>query len=310
MAIPVIIDCDPGHDDAIALLLALASPELDVLGITTVAGNSPLANTTRNALKVLELIERTDVGVAAGADRPLYRELVTAAHVHGASGLDGPSLPEPHTLPNPLHAVDFLAEKILSSTLPVTLVPIGPLTNIAMLFNRYPEVLGHLERIVLMGGSVGLGNVTPAAEFNIYVDPEAAHRVFHSGVPITMIGLDVTHYALFSTEHAEYLRGTGRAGKFVAELADFFIGNYPRHFDPQKAVPIHDAVAIAQVIWPDLVGTVDCHATVETQSDLNRGRTVVDRWNVTEQEPNVSVGLEIDGDRFIKLLLERISTLG
>jgi inosine-uridine nucleoside N-ribohydrolase len=209
-----------------------------------------------------------------------------------------------------VHAVDFLAEKILSSPQPVTLAPVGPLTNVAMLFGRYPEVRSHIERIVLMGGSVGLGNVTPAAEFNIYVDPEAAHRVFHGGVPITMIGLDVTHRALLSAEHGEQLRGTGRAGKFVAELLDFFIANYPRHFDPHKAVPIHDAVAIAQVIWPDLVGTIECHATVETQSELSRGRTVVDRWNVTKQDPNVAVGLEIDGERFIRRLLERLPTLG
>lgn len=310
MTIPALIDCDPGHDDAIAILLALASPEIELLGISTVAGNSPLPNTTKNALKVLELTGRTEVRVAAGAARPLYRDLQTAAHVHGVSGLDGPVLPDPTLRPAPLHAVDFLAEKILSATKPVTLIPVGPLTNVALLLNRYPEVTGSLDRIVLMGGAFEVGNITPAAEFNIYVDPEAAHRVFHCGVPLTMVGLEVTHKALFSATHAEQLRNVGTSGRFVAELLDFFIANYPRHFEGSRAVPIHDAVAVAAVLWPDLVDTIDCFATIETQSDLCRGRTVVDRWHVTGNKPNVSVGVAIDGERFARLLIERITSLG
>lgn len=309
MTIPVLIDCDPGHDDAIALLLALASPELDVLGITTVAGNAPLEKTTVNALKVLELVGRIEMPVASGFDRPLYRPLQIAAHVHGESGLDGPVLPAPKIEAIDLHAVDFLAQKIMESASPVTLVPVGPLTNIAGLLNSYPEVTAEIEQIVLMGGSIGTGNITPAAEFNIFVDPEAAHRVFHSGLPITMIGLDVTHKALLNADHANSIRDGGGVGRFVAELLDFFLVNHPRHYDAGIGAPIHDALAVAHLIWPDLVETEECFVTVETQSDLCRGRTVVDRWHVTGQSPNASVGVELDGNRFASLLLERISSL-
>lgn len=315
MSIPIIIDCDPGHDDAIAILLALASPEVDLLGVTTVAGNSTLDKTTVNALKVLELCDRPDIPVAAGAARPLVRDLVTAEHVHGKSGLDGPDLPQPAIEPIAGHAVDFLADRILGSPSPVTVVPVGPLTNIALLLSRYPEVVGNVSNIVSMGGAIGTGNITPSAEFNIYVDPEAAHRVYHSELPITMIGLDVTHQALLHEIHAERLRPMGRTGRFVAELLDFFIGNYPRHRSGGGAgggggAPIHDAVAVAHVIWPGLVSTVDCHVTVETQSELCRGRTVVDRWHVTGQAATADVGVAIPGDRFADLLIERISWLG
>jgi pyrimidine-specific ribonucleoside hydrolase len=315
MSIPIIIDCDPGHDDAIALLLALASPEVDLLGVTTVAGNSTLDKTTVNALKVLELCDRPEIRVAAGASRPLVRELVVAEHVHGKSGLDGPDLAHPVIEPVAGHAVDFLADRILGSSTPVTLIPVGPLTNIALLLSRYPEVMGNVSRIISMGGAIGTGNITPSAEFNIYVDPEAAHRVYHSGLPITMIGLDVTHQALLNENHAERLRSMGRTGQFVAELLDFFIGNYPRHHSGGGAggsggAPIHDAVAVAHVIWPDLVSTVDCHVTVDTQSELCRGRTVVDRWHVTGLATNADVGVAIPGDQFAELLIERISRLG
>ena len=315
MGIPVIIDCDPGHDDAIALLLALASPEVDLLGVTTVAGNSTLDKTTVNALKVLELCDRREIPVAAGASRPLVRELVVAEHVHGKSGLDGPDLAHPEIEPVASHAVDFLADRILGSPVPVTLIPVGPLTNIALLLSRYPEVVGNVSRVISMGGAIGTGNITPSAEFNIYVDPEAAHRVYHSGLPITMIGLDVTHQALLDENHAERLRARGRTGRFVAELLDFFISNYPRHRSGGGAgrsggAPIHDAVAVAHVIWPDLMGTVDCHVTVDTQSELCRGRTVVDRWHVTGHAANAEVGVAIPGDRFAELVIERISRLG
>jgi len=314
MSIPIIIDCDPGHDDAIALLLALASPEVDLLGVTTVAGNSTLDKTTVNALKVLELCDRPEIPVAAGASRPLVRELVVAEHVHGKSGLDGPDLEQPKIEPVASHAVDFLADLIFGSPVPVTLIPIGPLTNIALLLSRYPDVEGNVSRIISMGGAIGTGNITPSAEFNIYVDPEAAHRVYHSGLPITMIGLDVTHQALLDVEHAERIRTMGRAGRFVAELLDFFISNYPRHRSGGGAgrgggAPIHDAVAVAQVIWPDLVSTVECHVTVDTQSELCRGRTVVDRWHVTGLPANADVGVAISGERFAELVIERISRL-
>jgi pyrimidine-specific ribonucleoside hydrolase len=304
---PILLDCDPGHDDAIALLLALASPELDLLGVTTVAGNQTLEKTTANALRVLELVGRGDVPVAAGADRPLARELFIAAYVHGETGMDGPALPEPQGAPVEEHAVDFLAGRILGSDRPVTLVPVGPLTNVALLLARYPEAAGNVERIVLMGGAVAEGNVTPAAEFNIYVDPEAAWRVFTSGLPVTMIGLDVTHRALMTAAHVGRLRGAGEVGRFVAELYDFFVGYHLRTYGHEGA-PIHDAVAVAQVLRPGIVETLHRHVDVDCESSLCRGRTVVDLWHRTGEEPNADVGVGIDAEGFLELLCERIAS--
>ncbi|HEX4282456.1 MAG TPA: nucleoside hydrolase, partial [Solirubrobacteraceae bacterium] len=192
----IILDCDPGHDDAIALLLALASPEVNLLGVTTVSGNQTLEKTTANAIRVLDHVGRTEIPVAAGADRPLVRERHVAADVHGETGLDGPDLPPPSRKPEAAHAIDWIAMTLTASRSPVTLVPTGPLTNIALFQARYPELVSRVERIVLMGGAYGEGNVTPAAEFNIWADPEAAHRVFTSGIDLTMVGLDVTHQAL------------------------------------------------------------------------------------------------------------------
>jgi pyrimidine-specific ribonucleoside hydrolase len=305
---PILLDCDPGHDDAIALLLALSSPELEVLGVTTVAGNQTLEKTTANALRVLEFVGRGDVPVAAGADRPLARELFIAAYVHGESGLDGPALPAPQGAPVEQHAVDFLAERILGSASPVTLVPVGPLTNIALLLSHYPEAAENVGRIVLMGGAIAEGNVTPAAEFNIYVDPEAAWRVFRSGLPVTMIGLDVTHKALMHDAHAERLRESGPTGRMVAELYDFFIEYHRRTYEHDGA-PIHDAVAVAQVLRPGIVETLPRHVDVDCQSQLCRGRTVVDLWRRTENEPNADVGVDIDAEGFLELLSGRISSL-
>jgi inosine-uridine nucleoside N-ribohydrolase len=303
MSTPIVIDCDPGHDDAIAILLALASPEVELRGITTVAGNQTLEKTTRNALKVLELAGRTDIPVAAGADRPLVRELRTAAHVHGESGLEGPDLPEPTIAPVDSHAADLLAELLEPG---VVLVPTGPLTNVALLLERHPGV--RPERIVWMGGAIAEGNVTPAAEFNAFVDPEAAARVFASGIEVTLIGLDITHKALFTRAHADRLRGTGRAGKAVAELSDFFqIFHESRYrFDGS---PIHDALAVAEVIDPSLVTTVDCNVEIETASEWCDGRTVVDRWSVTDRPRNCRAGIDVEAERFLELLVERISTL-
>jgi inosine-uridine nucleoside N-ribohydrolase len=261
---PMILDCDPGHDDAIALLLALASPELEVLGVTTVHGNQTLEKTTANALRVLDLADRHDVLVAAGADRPLERELALAAHVHGESGLDGPTLPPPGRGPIAQHAVDFMIEQIVSSSQPVTLVPTGPLTNIALLLERTG---GHnVERIVLMGGAIAEGNMTPAAEFNIWADPEAAARVFGSGLDVTMIGLDVTHRAVTTPAVQQRLRATGTVGAFVADLVDFF-SVYHRETYGWDGAPIHDAVAVAHVLQPGLVTTVERNVEIELQSD-------------------------------------------
>jgi inosine-uridine nucleoside N-ribohydrolase len=303
MSTPIVIDCDPGHDDAIAILLALASPEVELRGITTVAGNQTLEKTTRNALKILELAGRTDIPVAAGADRPLVRELRTAAHVHGESGLEGPDLPEPTTKVVDAHAADLLAELLEPG---VVLVPTGPLTNVALLLERHPDA--KPERIVWMGGAIAEGNVTPAAEFNAFVDPEAAARVFASGIEVTLIGLDITHKALFTRAHADRLRGTGRAGKVVAELSDFFqIFHESRYrFDGS---PIHDALAVAEVIDPSLVTTVECNVEIETASQWCDGRTVVDRWNVTDGPRNCRAGIDVDAERFLELLVERISAL-
>lgn len=308
MTVPLIIDCDPGHDDAIAILLALASPEVAVLGVTTVGGNAQLEDTTRNALTVLEVAGRTDVPVAAGCGHPLVRSLETADHVHGRSGMDGPVLDPPSTEPVEAHAVDFLAETIEASAAPVTLVPTGPLTNIAMLLRHHPSVVENVERVVLMGGAIELGNVTPAAEFNIWADPEAADVVFRYGLPLTMVGLDVTHQARMGRVHGERLRATGRSGELVADLLDFFVGFHQRVYGMDSS-PIHDAVAVADVIWPDLMVAEDLHVAVETASELTRGRTVVDRWRVTGQRPNARVGLEIDGERFSDLVVERIASL-
>jgi inosine-uridine nucleoside N-ribohydrolase len=298
----ILIDCDPGHDDAIALLLALASPEVELLGVTTVAGNQTLDKTTANAIRVLDFVGRREIPVAAGADRPLTREPFVAAYVHGETGLDGPDLPPPQRDPLEQHAVDFLADRVASATL----VAVGPLTNVALLLARYPRA--RPDRIVLMGGSIGLGNVTPAAEFNIWADPEAAARVFMAGLNLTMIGLDVTHQALLMTEDAERLRSSGRTGQMVAELYDFF---HRFHADTYGfgGSPIHDAVALASVFRPELVQTEHRHVAIECASELTRGRTVVDLWDRTREEPNAHVAVGVDGRSFIELLIERLPTL-
>jgi inosine-uridine nucleoside N-ribohydrolase len=302
---PIVIDCDPGHDDAIAILLALASPEVELRGVTTVGGNQTLDKTTRNALKILELAGRGDIPVAAGADRPLRRELRTAANVHGESGLDGPDLPEPSTRPVDAHAADLLAELLEPG---VVLVPTGPLTNVALLLERHPDVRDRLERIVWMGGAIAEGNTTPAAEFNAYVDPEAAAAVFGSGIEVTMIGLDVTHKALFTRAHADRLRDTGRAGRVVAELSDFFQRFHESRYGFDGS-PIHDAVAVAEVIDPSLVTTVTCNVEIETASQFCDGRTVVDLWHATDGPRNCRAGVDIDAERFLELLVERIAAL-
>jgi inosine-uridine nucleoside N-ribohydrolase len=300
---PIVLDCDPGHDDAIALLLALASPEVELLGVTTVAGNQTLEKTTANALRVLEFAGRGDVPVVAGADRPLVREPFVATFVHGESGLDGPALPLPSGEPVPGHAVDFLAEHVAGATLVAT----GPLTNVALLLALHPG--SAPERIVLMGGAIAEGNVTPAAEFNIWADPEAARRVFESGIDVTMVGLDVTHKALMTPEHADRARRTGRTGKLVAELFDFYHRFHAETYGLPGS-PIHDAVALAHVTHPDLLETVERHVAVDCESRLCRGRTVVDLWRRTGNEPNARVGVDVDAERFIDLLLERIASLG
>jgi purine nucleosidase/pyrimidine-specific ribonucleoside hydrolase len=303
MRVPVLLDCDPGHDDAIALLLALGSDELELRGVTTVAGNQTLEKTTANAIRVLELAGRAEIPVAAGAARPLVREPRVAADVHGETGLDGPELPPPQAEPSPQHAVDFLAERIAGATLVAT----GPLTNVALLLARHPEA--KPERIVLMGGAIAEGNVTPAAEFNVWADPEAAHRVFTSGLDVTMVGLDVTHRALVTPAHAGQLREAGRIGTVVAELLEFY-GGFHRAVYGWDGSPIHDAVAVAHVIDPALLEVERLNIRIDTDSELCRGRTVVDLWRRTGLEPNANVAVGIDPERFVDLLVQRLARLG
>jgi inosine-uridine nucleoside N-ribohydrolase len=274
--------------------------------VTAVHGNQTLAKTTANALRVLDLVGRADVPVAAGAERPLVRELTVASHVHGESGLDGPALPAVTREPLREVATDFMERTIAASPVPVTLVPTGPLTNIALLLERTGGA--NVERIVLMGGSIAEGNMTPAAEFNIWADPEAAQAVLRSGIDTTMIGLDVTHRAVTTPALQERLRATGHVGVFVADLVDFF-AVYHRETYGWDGAPIHDAVALAQVIRPGIVTTVACNVEVELESELCRGRTVVDRWHRTERTPNASVGVDLDAPAFFDLLVERLGAL-
>jgi len=301
---PILLDCDPGHDDAIALLLALASPEVKLLGVTTVAGNQTLDKTTANAIRVLEFVGRGDVPVAAGADRPLVRPQYVASYVHGETGLDGPDLPAAQAEPLDRHAVDFLADQVRAHDGGVTLVPTGPLTNVALLLALHPDA--RPERIVLMGGAIAEGNVTPAAEFNIWADPEAAARVFAGGIDLTMVGLDVTHRALFTSAHAGRL--AGRVGRMVAELLEFY-GHFHKEVYGFDGSPIHDAVAVAHVIRDDLVKTEHLNTEIDIESELCRGRTVVDVWRRSGREPNSHVSVDIDADGFLDLLIERLNSL-
>jgi inosine-uridine nucleoside N-ribohydrolase len=303
MTIPIVLDCDPGHDDAIALLLALASPEVDLRGVTTVAGNQTVEKTTANAIRILELVGRDDLPVARGAARPLVREPFVAAYVHGESGLDGPDLPPARRGPVTQHAVDFLAERVAGTTLVAT----GPLTNVALLLALRPDA--RPDRIVLMGGAIAEGNVTPAAEFNIWADPEAAARVFASGIDVTMVGLDVTHQALVTRRHAEQLRAGGRVGAVVADLLAFY-DRFHREVYGFDGSPIHDAVALAYAFRPELLETRELNLEVDCESELCRGRTVVDLWRRSGREPNAHVAVGIDADAFVELLLERIASLG
>ena len=308
MSTPIILDCDPGHDDAIAILLALASPEIELVGITTVSGNQTVDKTTANALKVLELAGRADISVYRGADRPFIRERDVAAHVHGESGLDGPDLPEPSASAQTRTAVDFLADEIRRREGRITLVPTGPLTNIGLLFSLHPDA--RPERIVLMGGAIGEGNRTPAAEFNIWADPEAAQRVFVEGLDTTMVGLDVTHRALIKDVHTERMRGAGKVGKVVAELMDFYARFHKARYPDLDGSPMHDPVCIAHLIDPTLMDVRDAFIEVDCTTGPSWGRTNVD-WRGREHfgAPNAKVGLDIDGDRFAELIVERISAL-
>lgn len=309
MARPIIIDTDPGQDDAIAILLALASPELDVLGITAVAGNVPLPLTEKNARKICELAGRADMKVFAGCSRPLVRPLHTAEQVHGPSGLDGPELPEPTMPLQKQHAVDWIVDTLMAAPDgEITLCPLGPLTNIAMAIVKEPRILPKIREIVLMGGGFFEGgNSTPTAEFNILVDPHAAHVVFTSGVKLTMLPLDVTHRALMSHEWIEKLRGLGTpVGVASAEMLAFY-----ERFDMEKygeaGGPLHDPCVIAFLLRPELFGGRDCNVRIEIASETTMGMTVVDWWGVTGLPRNCHVVRTIDAQGFYDLILERLS---
>ncbi len=306
----IIIDTDPGQDDALAILLALASPELEVLGITTVAGNVPLALTQANARKVVELAGKS-VPVMAGCDRPMVRPLQTAEHVHGKTGLDGADLPEPSLPLDPRHGVDFIIDTLRQAAPgTVTLCPLGALTNIATAFTRAPDIVDRVQEIVLMGGGFFEGgNITPAAEFNIFVDPEAADIVLRCGRPVTIIPLDCTHKALITPARLAAFADLGtRVGEVVAGWLNFF-----ERFDVEKygseGGPLHDPCVIAFLLRPDLFQGRFCNVEVELGSELTRGMTVADWWGVTKRPANATWIRDIDADGYFALLTERLARL-
>ena len=308
----IIIDTDPGQDDAVAILLALASPEdLTVLGITAVAGNVPLPLTQKNARIICELAGKADVPVFAGCDAPIKRRLVTAEHVHGKTGLDGPPMADPVMPLQGQHAVDFIIETLRREPAgTVTLCPLGPLTNIAVALQRAPDIAARVQEIVLMGGAYfEVGNITPAAEFNIYVDPEAAEIIFKSGIPIVVMPLDVTHKALTSKARVDAFRSLGsRVGDMVAAWTDFF-----ERFDVAKygsqGAPLHDPCVIAYLIRPDLFTGRHINVEIETTSELTLGMTVADWWGVTDRPKNAMFMGGVDADALFALLTERLARL-
>ena len=308
----IIIDTDPGQDDAVAILLALASPEeLDVLGIVAVAGNVPLHLTEKNARIVCELAGKRDIPVFAGCDTPMSRKLVTAEHVHGKTGLDGPQMADPTMRLQDRHGVDFIIDALRREPAgTVTLVPVGPLTNIATAFDRAPDIIDRVAEIVLMGGAYfEVGNITPAAEFNIYVDPQAADIVFRSGVRLTVMPLDVTHRALTTRQRVEAFRGIGNeVGRMVAEWTDFF-----ERFDKEKygsdGAPLHDPCTIAYLLQPELFSGRHINVEIETRSELTLGMTVADWWRVTDRPPNATFMRDLDSNGFFRLLTDRLARL-
>lgn len=307
---PVILDCDPGHDDALALLLAAGDPRVRLLGVTTVAGNQTLDKTTRNAQRILALAGASAVPLAAGCDRPLVGELTVADDIHGVSGLDGPDLDVPVTEAVDGHAVELMRRLIAGSPEPVTLIATGPLTNVALLLRTHPEVVDRLRRVVFMGGSTERGNTTPYGEFNIVTDPEAADIVLGSPVPLTMVGLNVTHQALATAEIIAEFQGMGtRPGRICAELMTFFAGAYRRNFGFDHP-PVHDPVAVAYVLDPSLVPTVEAPVAVELAATHTRGATVVDLHRRTGLAVNAEVAVGLDVDRFWRVLMDAVRPLG
>lgn len=307
----VLLDCDPGHDDAMAILLAAASPALDLVAITTVAGNQTLDKTTLNARRVCSLAGIADVPVAAGCERPLERPLEVAEHIHGASGLDGVAWDEP-TLPlDPRHAVDVIVTAALSDDpRPLTVVAVGPLTNLATALRRAPQIAARIERISIMGGAIGLGNHTPSAEFNIYVDPEAADKVLASGIPITLVPLEVTHQARATDEVLERIAALGTpVAQAAVALMRFFADTYRSEFGLDSP-PVHDPCAVAAVIDPAIVETRAMHVEVDTASSVSRGRTSCDVYAKSGRAANAEVGIGLDVERYWELMVAALASYG
>jgi purine nucleosidase len=307
MSRKVILDCDPGHDDAMAILLAHGNPEIELLAITTVAGNQTLDKTSLNARRVCTVAGITDVPVASGCDRPLTRELKTAGYIHGESGLDGPAFPEPAVPLDQRHAVDLIIELLMGSSGDITLVPTGPLTNIAMAVRKEPAIVEKVKEIVLMGGAYTRGNTTPAAEFNIYVDPEAAAIVFRTPWPLTMVGLDLTHQALATPDVLQRIAALGTPiARIAGELMEFFRETYRRNAGFESP-PVHDPCAVARVIDPDVVHCVDAFVAIETRGEFTSGMTVTD---FASGPTNVQVATKLDVDRFWNLMIDAIARIG
>lgn len=308
----VIIDCDPGHDDAVALLLAARAENIDLLGVTTVAGNSELHHTTVNARKVLDFAGLTDVPVFAGAAKPLMRDLfrLTGVAIHGEDGLGGPVIPEPQTPIENESALSFLIRKIKASEEKVVLIATGPLTNVALAFMADPTIKEKIDRLIIMGGAVYTeGNVTSAAEFNIFVDPEAAKVVFQSGVPIYLVSLDATMKALFKEEDIEALRAQeDEVSVLVAELMDFFANSHLEHFKVKEA-PIHDALCVAILLDEDLVNFQHTYVDISLHDPLTLGETVADLWGITEHEKNAYISTDVDRERFVELVKSHMKSV-
>ncbi|MEO6284068.1 MAG: nucleoside hydrolase [Dyadobacter sp.] len=308
--IPIIIDCDPGHDDALMLMLAFGSGMFDVKAVTISAGNQTQEKTLSNALKILTLIG-ANVPVYQGAPKPMFRDLIVADYAHGETGLDGSSLPTDTIKAEPIPAAEGIAAMLTNATEKITIVPTGPLTNIAIFLLAYPHLKDKIERISLMGGGVFRGNMTPCAEFNIYADPEAAAIVFSCGLPITMSGLDVTHQALVFQNDIDLFRSLGnKSGAAAADMMDFFSIFYRKnHAEMEGGAALHDPCAIAWLINPGIFKTKPCYVDVETKGELTRGQTVVDFYNVLEKEPNVLVALEIDRKEYINMIYNAVKNL-
>ena len=302
----VIIDCDPGYDDALALFLAARSPEISLIGVTCVAGNAEVEKTAYNALCLCSLAGMPQIPVAKGMAHPLYNRLETAPHIHGESGLGGVDLPNPDGTLHPQHAVDFLIDTIMASDDDITVIPIGPLTNIAMALLKEPRLALHIPEIVLMGGSMGLGNATPSAEFNIYADPEAAKVVFNAGIPIVMVGLDVTHQALLTPQH---IMAIAKNGTPVAAVAATILRAYREKITPlgeECVMTMHDACAVATVCDPTLLTARLMRVDIETRGEYTRGRTVCAPGFIIEKPLNVRVGTAFNAERFYAMLIDRL----